>query len=359
MMTRRRRAQRPRLRRAGARGRDRPAAERRRLARARPARRHRQARRPVHAGRLLLPDDHPAARAWPLYEKFLRNAAGLGRLDEHGDAREPLRRRAPPRRGAGDRRRRRPGVEAAARAAPRARAGSVARSSTSGPLAAGREQASRSSRPARAIGIYEGGLVPVDAGNVLYRYRAERIVVATGAIEQPLVFPGNDLVGVMLPGGVRGSSTTGRSSRASAPSSSPWTSAGLDAADALRAAGVDVAERRRPPRERSREIVARGREGRAPLGRRSTGARSPATSLVMSGRPPARLLAARAGGREGRVRPRRAASSSRPTSRTESRRSAPSPARASRRAVPAAAYNGAREGQVLRLRLRGRRPTRI
>ena len=57
--------------------------------------------------------------------------------------------------------------------------------------------------PARAIGIYEGGLVPVDAGDVLYRFRAERIVVATGALEQPLVFPGNDLVGVMLPGAVR------------------------------------------------------------------------------------------------------------------------------------------------------------
>ncbi len=38
---------------------------------------------------------------------------------------------------------------------------------------------------------------------VLYRFRAERIVVATGATEQPLVFPGNDLVGVMLPDGVR------------------------------------------------------------------------------------------------------------------------------------------------------------
>ena len=53
--------------------------------------------------------------------------------------------------------------------------------------------------PAQALGIYEGGLVPVDAGTVLHRIRAGRIVVATGAIEQPLVFPGNDLVGVMLP----------------------------------------------------------------------------------------------------------------------------------------------------------------
>src|SRR5262249_48498892 len=57
--------------------------------------------------------------------------------------------------------------------------------------------------PASALGIWEGGLVPVDAGSVLYRFRAERIVVATGATEQPLVFPGNDRVGVMLPGGAR------------------------------------------------------------------------------------------------------------------------------------------------------------
>ena len=57
--------------------------------------------------------------------------------------------------------------------------------------------------PARALGIWEGGLVPVDCGTVLYRYRAERIIVATGALEQPIVFPGNDLVGVMLPSAVR------------------------------------------------------------------------------------------------------------------------------------------------------------
>src|SRR5207247_2711713 len=57
--------------------------------------------------------------------------------------------------------------------------------------------------PATAIGIYEGGLVPVDADDVLYRFRAHRIVVATGTVEQPLLFPGNDLAGVYLPGAVR------------------------------------------------------------------------------------------------------------------------------------------------------------
>src|SRR5262249_9710449 len=33
--------------------------------------------------------------------------------------------------------------------------------------------------------------------------RAEKIVIATGATEQPLVFPGNDRIGVMLPDAVR------------------------------------------------------------------------------------------------------------------------------------------------------------
>src|SRR5438309_961797 len=46
--------------------------------------------------------------------------------------------------------------------------------------------------PARALGIWEGNLVPVDAGERLVRFRAGRIVVAAGAVEQPLVFPGND-----------------------------------------------------------------------------------------------------------------------------------------------------------------------
>ena len=42
--------------------------------------------------------------------------------------------------------------------------------------------------------------MPVDMGTTMLRFRAERIVVATGALEQPLVHPGNDLLGVMLPG---------------------------------------------------------------------------------------------------------------------------------------------------------------
>ncbi len=57
--------------------------------------------------------------------------------------------------------------------------------------------------PAVAIGLFEQGLVPVAQGSLLLKIRAHDVVVASGIVEQPLVFPGNDLVGVMLPDGVR------------------------------------------------------------------------------------------------------------------------------------------------------------
>jgi sarcosine oxidase, subunit alpha len=132
-------------------------------------------------------------RAWPLYEKVLRNLAGLGRVSDTG---------------AGHRRydtvHRRVetlviGGGSAGRAAAAAAEGTVLLVDDQGPHDAPYEVLA----PATALAIYEGLLVPVAADDVLYRIRAGRIVVATGALEQPLVFPGNDLVGVMLPEGVR------------------------------------------------------------------------------------------------------------------------------------------------------------
>jgi len=139
-------------------------------------------------------------RLWPLYEKFLRSAAGLGKLDEHAGH---------SRRYDTEHRKARVLVVGGGSAG---RAAALAAATTGPGVVLVDEDASLSAlqldgvevlAPARALGIWEGGLVPVDAGTVLYRFRAERIVVATGATEQPLVFPGNDLVGVMLPNGVR------------------------------------------------------------------------------------------------------------------------------------------------------------
>ena len=133
-------------------------------------------------------------RAWPLYEKFLRNAAGLGKLDEeagHSRRYDVEHRKARVLVIGGGR-----SGRAAALAAARDGGGVV--------LVDEREVADELPgvevvAPGTALGIWEGGLVPVDCGSVLYRFRAEHIVVATGTLEQPLVYPGNDLVGTMFP----------------------------------------------------------------------------------------------------------------------------------------------------------------
>jgi sarcosine oxidase subunit alpha len=137
-------------------------------------------------------------RLWPVYERFLRSVAGLGRVDRHRG--RTTRYDVEHRRvdvlvvGGG-----RSGLEAARRAAADGEGVLLVDEN----LRRYGEEPFEIVAPGRAIGIYEGGLVPVDAGSVLLRVRAGRIVVATGTVEQPLVFPGNDLVGVMLPDGVR------------------------------------------------------------------------------------------------------------------------------------------------------------
>jgi sarcosine oxidase, subunit alpha len=145
-------------------------------------------------------------RAWPIYEKLLRSAAGLGRVDPeagHAARYDTEHRRARVLVVGGGR----AGREAAlAAAADGPGVVLVDEQTTLQQTVAQSEERLDGVEviaPARVIGIYEGGLVPVDAGSVLYRFRAGRVIVATGASEQPLVFPGNDLVGVMLPDGVR------------------------------------------------------------------------------------------------------------------------------------------------------------
>ena len=215
-------------------------------------------------------------RFWPLYEKLLRGAAGLGRVDPH--ARRTGRFDTESRRvdtlvvGGG-----REGLEASIAAASQGESvalvdedagvgGSLLLSESGAAHATElREQARQAGvdilAPARALGVYEGNLVPVDCGELLVRFRAQRVVVAAGVVEQPLVFPGNDLIGVMLPRAVRRLVNHWAIQPGERAVIITADDAGLDAAGDLESAGtriVDVVDlRQRAPRS----IVARGRRG--------------------------------------------------------------------------------------------------
>jgi sarcosine oxidase subunit alpha len=229
--------------------------------------------------------------AWPLYEKFLRNVAGLGKLDKHAgraNRYDVEHRRAEVLVVGGGR----AGREAARKHAAAGRQVVLVDEGFVDPLE-GVDVIS----PGRALGIWEGGLVPIDAGRVLYRFRAETIVVATGTIEQPLVFPGNDLVGVMLPDGVRRLIEDWGIKPAEKAVVVTVDEAGREASVALEKAGVQLNGVYDLRRERVREIVARGRGGVL----RSVeidGRKLSCDLLVMSGgRQPAYSLLAQVGAR--------------------------------------------------------------
>jgi sarcosine oxidase, subunit alpha len=158
-------------------------------------------------------------RLWPVYEQVLRRAAGLGRIDE--EHRRATRNDKIHRHvdvlvvGGGP-----AGLAAAAAAADEGADVAVVDDGLApgghlayaGPAAAevGRRLEREAAdagvellRPAWALGVYEGLLVPVFQGPAMLRFRAGRLVVATGTIEQPLVFASNDLPGVMLSGAAR------------------------------------------------------------------------------------------------------------------------------------------------------------
>ncbi|HXH87437.1 MAG TPA: 2Fe-2S iron-sulfur cluster-binding protein [Gaiellaceae bacterium] len=221
-------------------------------------------------------------RAWPLYEKALRSIAGLGKVGGESRRYDKEHRRARVLVLGGGR----SGREAALAAA------------AEGPgVVLVDEGLRRIEIPGvevvagRALAIYEGGLVPVEAGTLLLRYRAERIVVATGTIEQPLVFPGNDLVGVLLPGAAR--RLVG--DWAIKPGERAVVIGGEDAVESLERAGVEIAEVADPASLRS--ISARGSKGRLAEieldGRRI----DCDLAVVSGGRQPAYSLLAQAGAR--------------------------------------------------------------
>jgi sarcosine oxidase subunit alpha len=156
-------------------------------------------------------------RLWPVYEHVLRHAAGLGRLPDS----------QPERTWRTDARRRHTdllvvGGGAAGLAAARAAAElgadvvltdeqpelggrwcwegghELAAASIARAQEAGVELLTR----APALGHYDG-LVAIWQGSTLHQVRSRHQLYATGAIEQPLVFAGNDLPGVFLSGGAR------------------------------------------------------------------------------------------------------------------------------------------------------------
>jgi sarcosine oxidase subunit alpha len=185
-------------------------------------------------------------KLWPLYEKILRNAAGLGRLRAEQPEREwrtEYRRRHADVLVVGG------GTAGLHAATAAARAGAdvvLADEGLAGKLAdlgelvaAARNAGVEIIDGGSALGSFDG-LVPVWQGDTLHQIRAARLVFATGTIEQPLVFAGNDLPGVMLSGGaLRLAQAYGvlPGRRAVIATTSDR---GLDAAQALRAAGVEI-----------------------------------------------------------------------------------------------------------------------
>jgi sarcosine oxidase, subunit alpha len=109
---------------------------------------------------------------------------------------------------------------------------------------------------ASAIGYYDANLVVVaERRRRLWQIRARRVVLATGAHERAPVFAGNDRPGIMLASAARTYvnrfAVPGLGSRAVVFTTND---SGLDAAEDLRAAGIEVAE------------VVDARDGRAVVG---------------------------------------------------------------------------------------------
>jgi sarcosine oxidase subunit alpha len=169
-------------------------------------------------------------RLWPLYERVLRHAAGLGRVDIRAIPESHPRKRhlhvdvavvggGPAGCIAA--------LEAAAAGArvvlvddqdrlgghlrirSRAVEGDERIAAPSGQAAAARLADLVADEPriehladATAIGAYEGGLLGVAQGDTFVRVRVPRLIVATGAAERPMLFDGNDRPGVMLASGI-------------------------------------------------------------------------------------------------------------------------------------------------------------
>jgi sarcosine oxidase subunit alpha len=216
-------------------------------------------------------------RLWPLYEKVLRNAAGLGKLPREQAERtwrtEYRRRHADVLVMGG-------GHAGLAAAIAAAELGADVVLADEGPEPGGRllwegghDQARELAARARAAGVeilcdapalgHFDGLVPVWQKDTLHQVRARQNIYATGAIEQPLVFANNDLPGVMISGGARRLTALYGVKPGSRAVISTTSDRGIRAALALQGAGVEiaaVADQRAKPSETAARLAANGIE---------------------------------------------------------------------------------------------------
>lgn len=273
-------------------------------------------------------------RMWPVYEWVLRHAAGLGKLP-HKQAERSWRTEYRRRHadvlviGGGQ-----AGLSAAIAAAGQ---GADVVLAEEGPEPGGRmlwegahEQARDLAAEARAAGVellcsapalgYFDGLVPVWQGSTLHQVRARAHVFATGAIEQPLVFDGNDLPGVMLSSGALRLAALYAVRPGARAVVATTSDRGIEAALALHEVGVQVAivaDLRREPSAAARRVQERGIEllqgwtvvaakGRPSLSRVVLGALGDGGGrraldcdllMVSGGEAPATALITQAGGR--------------------------------------------------------------
>lgn len=193
-------------------------------------------------------------RMWPVFEWGLRRIAGLGRLagQDEREWRTSYRRRHADVLVIGG------GLAGLSAAVAAARLGADVVLVDDGAQAGGRllhegshQQAGELASCARALGVelltaasalgYYDGLVAVWQGSVLHQIRARAHVAATGTIDQPLVFAGNDLPGVMTSDATRRLLALYALRPGSRAVVATTGDRGLRAALALEQAGVEIA----------------------------------------------------------------------------------------------------------------------
>jgi sarcosine oxidase subunit alpha len=148
---------------------------------------------------------------WPLAERYIRRVAGIGPVDQTSRPTRLERLNHHPDvviAGGGV-----AGLSAALRAASRGESvlladeGAIGEQVAPGPTRSAIDRllaAARADRRVtllertRVVGVYDGPLVIAAADDVVHWIHPRRIVIATGAVEQHAVFPGNDLPGVWL-----------------------------------------------------------------------------------------------------------------------------------------------------------------